>query len=363
MKKFTVIFLLFFIFITPIVTILTPDKTISSTENKILQQLPDLSLNNVLSKKFMKAFDKYASDQFPFRLSFIKIKNAYNYLIGSREFRNVYIGKNNQLFEKFTFNKSICNRNINSISIIANYLNENHNIKSKFMVIPTSIAFYENQLYDYMITDNQLDCIKYIEANFLNKTDSSFYSPFDILKSNKDKYIYFNTDHHWTQFGAKIAYEDMYKNKASGGSIPVSSSFYGTYYSKAILNLVKPDIIYSYLDYKNHNLNVDFNYSYKTLYDESKLNSKNKYQYFLHGDPAIGTVEGNKAIDKEILIFKDSFAHSFIPFLTSNYSKIHFIDPRYYNFDLKDYLSKNSNISEVLFMHNISSFNSDILYE
>lgn len=298
------------------------------------------------------------------RLSFIKIKNTHNYLLGSREFRNIYIGKNNQLFEKFTFNKSICNKNINSISNIANYLNENHHIKSKLMIIPTSIAVYENQLYDYMITDNQLDSIKYIKGNFLNKTpNASFYSPFDILKSNKDKYIYFNTDHHWTQLGSKIVYENMYENKALGGHIPVSNSFYGSYYSKAILDLVRPDTIYAYLDYENYNLNVDFSYNYNKLYDKSKLNSKNKYQYFLHGDPAIGTIEGNKSIDKEILIFKDSFAHNFMPFLTSNYSKIHFIDPRYYDVDLKDYLFKNSNISEVLFMHNISSFNSDILYE
>ena len=43
--------------------------------------------------------------------------------------------------------------------------------------------------------------------------------------------------------------------------------------------------------------------------------------------------------------------------LVYNYSKIHIVDPRYYNIDLKDYLNKNPNIKEALFIHNIQSLN------
>jgi hypothetical protein len=364
MKKLMITFFLLFIFIIPVITFLTPDKNISAIENKILQQLPDLNLDSILSKRFMKSFDKYVSDQFPLRVGFIKIKNIYGYLIGSREFRNVYLSKNNRLLEKFSFNEDLCNSNIKNISKIAIYLKDNYSINSRLMIIPTSIAFYEDQLYEYMITDNQLKALKYIESKFMTlPNSSSFYSPFGILEKNKDKYIYFKTDHHWTQLGAKLAYEDMYKNKIIESPLPVSNDFYGTYYSKAILDLINPDTIFAYESYSNYKLNIDFDYKYNTLYDKSKLKGKNKYQYFLHGDPAIGTIDGNKGVNKEILIFKDSFAHAFMPFLTLNYSKIHFIDPRYYKFDLDNYLSENDNITEVLFMHNISSFNSDILYK
>ncbi len=346
MKKFMVTFFLLFIFIIPRITFLTPDKNISAIENKILQQLPDLSLDNILSKRFIKNFDKYVSDQFTLKVGFIKVKNIYSYLIGSREFRNVYLSKYNRLLEKFSFNKNICNSNIKNISKVVRYLKANYSINSKLMVIPTSIAFYEDQLYEYMISDSQLKSLKYIEGKFMNLSNSNFfYSPFDIWEKNKDKYIYFNTDHHWTQLGAKLAYEDMYKNKILDPPLPVSNDFYGTYYSKTILDFIKPDTIFAYKGYSNYKLSVDFNYKYNTLYDESKLKDKNKYQYFLHGDPSIGTIEGNKNINKEILIFKDSFAHTFIPFLTLNYSKIHFIDPRYCKLDLDSYLSENNNIT------------------
>ena len=91
MKKFIVIFFILFIFLVPIITLLTPDKKFSDMENKILQKFPDVSFNNIISTKFMNDFDKYTSDQFPFRVDFIKIKNTYNYGIGQREFRNIYM--------------------------------------------------------------------------------------------------------------------------------------------------------------------------------------------------------------------------------------------------------------------------------
>lgn len=364
MKKFTVIFFILFIFVIPIITLLTPDKKFSAIENKVLQKFPRIDLNSIISNKFMSDFDKYSSDQFPFRVEFIKFKNLYNYSIGHREFRNIYIGKDNRLLEKFSFDKGIVDKNIVDISYFSNILNSKYGIKSTLVIIPTSIAFYEDSLKSYMYTDSQIDTLRYISSSYLDESNnSSFYTPFNALNKNKSSYIYFNTDHHWTQLGAKIAYEDMYNCKVDAISTPVTNDFYGTYYSKSILNFIKPDTIYSYEKFNNFNISMDFNYNYTTLYDITKLDGKNKYQYFLHGDPSVGVVEGNKNLENELLIFKDSFAHNFIPFLTSNYKKIHFIDPRYYNFNLDEYLSENNNISEVIFMHNISSFNSDRLYE
>ena len=57
------------------ITFLPPDKNISAIEIKILQQFPDLILDNIFSKRFMKNFHKYVSNQFPLIVGFIKIKN------------------------------------------------------------------------------------------------------------------------------------------------------------------------------------------------------------------------------------------------------------------------------------------------
>ena len=363
LKYITIIFFIGFIFIIPITTLITPDKKINEIENKVLTSFPELSFESIKSKRFMKNFDTYTSDQFPLRTDFIKLKNSYNYFIGNKEFRNIYIGKDNRLMEKFVFNKDIMDKNISQAINLSNFLNNNYNIKSKLAIIPTSIAFYKDYLPKYAISDNQTDALKFIENN-LKSTNLKFYTPYNILNKNKDKYIYFYTDHHWTQLGAKLAYEDMYNTKVSNNNYnKVSDNFYGTYYSKAILPQIKSDTIYAYKEFDKFNISIDFLDKFDTLYDNSKLRGKNKYQYFLHGDPAIALIEGNKNVNKEILIFKDSYAHSFIPFLTNNYSKIHIIDPRYYSINLNDYLNENSNISEALFINNIQTFNTEVLYK
>ena len=194
--------------------------------------------------------------------------------------------------EKYEFNKKSVDENISNILSISSYMYKTKNIKSKLMVVPTSIAFYKNNLPSFYISDNQKYSLNYINKNILNKNYLSFYTPYNVLDKNKNKYIYFNTDHHWTQLGAYISYLDMFNYKYDDKILfnnykKVINDFYGTYYSKALLPMIKGDAIYSYSDFNNFKIEINFDETYNTLYDNSKLKGKNKYQYFLHGDPAI----------------------------------------------------------------------------
>lgn len=379
LKYATVILFLGFIFIFPIINIVTSDKKVSQVENKILTQLPRLSIDSITDGSFMKNFDKYSADQFPFRTDFIEIKNSYSYAIGNREFRDIYIGKDGRLMEKFIFNKDIIDKNISQVTKFSRDLYNKVGVSSRLMVIPTSIAFYGDTLPEYAIYDNEKDVLSYIENMIIanqkfnnNNIDKSeyahsdayidFYTPYIVLDHNKDDYIYFNTDHHWTQLGAYLAYNDMYNMDIKNDSTKVVENFYGSYYSKALLPQIKSDSIYAYKDFDDFKVNIDLDKSFSTLYDKSKLDGKNKYQYFLHGDPAIAVIDGNSKVTNEILIFKDSFAHNFVPFLTSNYSKIHIVDPRYYNIDVYKYIEENSRINEVLFINNLETINSSEFY-
>lgn len=364
LKYITISFFLIFIFSVPIITLFTEDKKINEIENKILTQLPKLSFDNIYTKRFMKKFDDYTSDQFPLRTSFIKLKNTYNYIIGQREFRDIYVGQDNRLMEEYTFNKDLVNKNIDAVLKTSLLMYDKQNIKSTLMVIPTSIDFYKNTLPEFAISDSQKNTLDYINNSISNEY-LKFYTPYDILNKHKDKYIYFNTDHHWTQLGAYIAYLDIFgynidDNKLFNNYDKLSDNFYGTYYSKALLPIIKSDSLYAYNNFTDFKIEIDFDKTYESLYDKNKLNGKNKYQYFLHGDPAFAVIYGNENVDNEVIIFKDSYAHSFIPFLTSNYSKIHVVDPRYYNIDLESYLELNPNINEALFIYNIQSFNSSL---
>ena len=61
--------------------------------------------------------------------------------------------------EKYKFNKESVDKNISNILNTASYMYESFNIKSKLMVVPTSIAFYKNDLPNFCISDNQKDSL------------------------------------------------------------------------------------------------------------------------------------------------------------------------------------------------------------
>lgn len=351
-KKLTVFIFLISIFAIPVLMFFTEDKSINEIENKILQKFPRLNYENIKSGRFMNDFDKYVSDQFPGRNLFLYAKNGINYTLGHREFRNIHVTKSGRLLEKYIENKDIISYNINKI----NNLCKNIEVKKTLFLVPNSISLYSDELPSFYLTDSQEDSIKIINQI----SDINVYTPLNILKKYKDEYIYYNTDHHWTQLGAKIAFEDFYNKKLDYNYSMVSNNFFGSYYSKAMLKGINPDTIYSYLELKNFNCEFDGE-RLNSLYNNDKLNSKNKYQYFLNGDPAEGIIYGNG--NGEVLVIKDSFAHNFLPFLTQIYEKIYIFDPRYSNTDIYEYINKHNSVDEVLFLLSLSTINNDKIFK
>lgn len=176
------------------------------------------------------------------------------------------------------------------------------------------------------------------------------------LEKNKSKYLYFRTDHHWTQLGAYYAYtafcetvgwEPVELDEFETGTY---ERFLGTMYTNtsqypqsAVLK-ENPDQLHYYLPiakttaafYADADIGNATNTTYWTFVVNTDLpqTEYNKYMCFMSGDhPAamITTdVEGPVC-----LVLKDSYGNAFLPFLTSHYSRIYVIDPREFNQDGK----------------------------
>ena len=86
-----------------IVNIIMPDKSYSDQENRVFQQLPSFSAGNYLSGRFESQLDNYASDQFAFRDTFIKIKSAADLSIGQLKANGVFKAKDNYLIEDVVY--------------------------------------------------------------------------------------------------------------------------------------------------------------------------------------------------------------------------------------------------------------------
>ena len=92
------------------------------------------------------------------------------------------------------------------------------------------------------------------------------------------------------------------------------------------------------------------------MFDSEKLNEKDKYQVFFGGNHAITQIVTDAGTGKCLLLFKDSYANSFVQFLYPYYDEIVMIDPRYYYDDVYQVI-KLSNVTDVLFL-----YSADILF-
>lgn len=351
-KKISIFLGLFIIYSLFLVSVFTEDVFMSDIENKILAKRPELTMRTIKNGTFMKKFDRYVTDQFPGRTSWITLKNDTEFTLGKREFNNIYITNSGRMLEKFKINKENIESNIEGINNIAS----KHNLSATLMLIPTSIEIYKDELPKHAITDSQKELLEK-EIKELSKV--KYISTLNILDKNKDEYIFFKTDHHWTQLAAKLVFEELSGISIEEKATLASNDFYGTYYSKALNSNTDSDDIFYYKSTGNYPIEIDFYRKQEKLYDDDKLKTKNKYQFFLSGDPGHAIIHGNG--EEKILIFKDSFAHNFIPFLAEYYKEIHVIDSRYFNVDLDSYL-KEHDLKNILFIHNINTLNTEKIY-
>ena len=95
-----------------------------------------------------------------------------------------------------------------------------------------------------------------------------------------------------------------------------------------------------------------------SLYEPEYLRSDDPYMVFFGGNHAKITIETAAESSRKILVFKDSYANSFIPFLLEDYELITVIDPRYYYDDL-DTLIKLNGYTDVLFLYNVNMLAED----
>lgn len=363
--KLTMAFMLMaFLFGMPVSYILMPDREFSESENRVLAKKPKFSFEEVSSGRFTSNFEKYVSDQIALRDLWINIKSSAEKLIGKKDNNGVYLGSDGYLLQMFSKpNMSIIDGNIAEINTFAE---ENPDIKTYFMLVPNSVKVLESKLPEYASPENQLDYIENI-GKAINK-NIDFIDSYDVLASKKDEYIYYKTDHHWTTLGAYYAYEKL---GSEMGFAPhgqdyydikkVTDSFYGTLYSKSGFRNVDSDSIELYTPKENEDVKLryyDNNKSEDSIYKMDNLNKKDKYTVFLDGNHSLIKISTSSKSGKKLVIIKDSYANSLVPFLTAHYSEIYMIDLRFYYEDISEFMKTNK-IDDTLILYNANTFFED----
>ena len=340
--------------------VILPKKEFSETENRYLEKFPSFSFGSLKSGEYTQKIEKYLADHFPLRDEFMGAKTVVYKLIGQTKIDGVYLGKDEYLLEEFVEPENT----EKIVNVLNNFAKKIPNCNINFMLIPTSVEINKDKLPKHAINSSQLEEIN----KYKDKINFKLINVYDLFTKVTDKIqLYYRLDHHWTTFGAFVAYlqycnNEQIKPQTDFNIIKVSNNFNGTLYSKTNDYSLTPDEIYKFDKIENEYIikYVATNRVTNTLYEEKYLNTKDKYSYFLDNNHALIEIENkNINLTEEIVVIKDSYANAFIPFLVNNYKKVHVIDPRYYKTDISEYINKN-NIKNVLFLYNIKTIDDDL---
>ncbi len=191
-------------------------------------------------------------------------------------------------------------------------------------------------------------------------------SVFDTLLTHQDEYIYFHTDHHWTQLGAYYAYRRFCEEK---GLTPHELSeyesvsydgFYGTFYfstNRAEALKANPDTITAYLPLSGNAMTYQDSagamHEAAIINDASRMNAGNRYNCFLLGDNGYTEMHNESLTDgASCVLVKESYGNALAPFLADHYRDLYVIDYRYYQGNLLDFINEKG-VTDVVFANNV----------
>lgn len=387
-----------FISVFFLVDVFNSDRAFSEFENTSLAQKPAFSWSSFVDGSFGSKYVKYINEQFLGRDNWISMKAVADMGLGRIESHGVTYGDDHYLMEKLEIVEDQnypANAGTNivkqtsldrSSGMVSSFL-QMYDQPITFSLVPNSYAILEDEVPTGFPGANQQVYTQQIYQTLREADDQLEIVDFsDALSQHKDEYIYYRTDHHWTTLGAYYAYVAYCEQK---GLTPVSleelkenkvEDFYGTFYSKAKRPSQPADTITWYdVDVDEFafvaNLQQDKQLAQlgevvqedglellrvDGMMDRRKFEVRDKYAAFMWGNSGYVKIKSSHNLNHQegktsrLLLFKDSYANSMIPYLTYNYDEIIVVDLRYMAKSTKELMQEE--FDDIFVMYNFSTY-------
>ncbi|MBE6753361.1 MAG: hypothetical protein E7559_03245 [Ruminococcaceae bacterium] len=334
------------------------ENTFSESERRVLKTLPELSWESIAEGDFMAEFESYTQDQFPLRDSFRSVKSAASfYAFGKRDNNGLYIAEGSVSKLDYPMNTAGVDHACDRLKYLYDEYISGSDAKVYLSIVPDKNYFLaEKNGYLSMDYDRFTDYVR-------ERTD---YMEYIDVADTLDTVSYYRTDSHWRQEVLAPTVERL----AQGMGVDVlaeytentlDNPFYGVYSGQIALPL-EPDEI-KYLTSETLDGCVVTSYDTgepvaRDVYDMKKAYSRDPYEMFLGGADALMTIENpNAESERELVMFRDSFASSIAPLLVEGYAKITMIDIRYIRSEMVgNYVTFDD--QDVLFIYSTMMLNS-----
>lgn len=344
---------------------LPADKESVAKENRAMTAIPEANAENIFSGDFATGFESFLGDHVGLRSFLTDLSKKIDSLKGVVPDTGKIVSTNkdigtgttqkqtllvadNTVMEMFIRNTDYEKIYTDTVNHYAEKLPEN--IRLYNMIVPTQLEFKE-PIYKNL-QDSQKAAIDTINSG-LNPRVTAV-DAYGALEKHKEEYIYFRTDHHWTQLGAYYAYEQFMKQ--SDGTAVSKDDFkknkitrvLGYLYDKAEIPEIAslPDTIEWYdidptgqVEILMHDIDrsgEDKPYN-GVMYDRSKTD----YSFFFGSDhPVVEMVNNELSDGKTIVLLKESYSNALAPWLIKSYRRVILVDPRIYKGDFQTVIDK-----------------------
>lgn len=325
MKKVTIIVLALWLGLTAFAW-LKPAGEISDSERRPLAQMPEITAESLLSGDFMEDFAGYAVDQFPLRDAFRSLNAHFSrYLLGKTDTNGIYLYGGSAAQMDYPLDEASVNHAIARFSdLYAQYLTEADKIL--FALVPDKGYYLAEEAGVLRLDDEKMMEMLEEGLGFAEFVDLS-----DTLSADS----YYRTDTHWRQealipAAQKLASE-LGVTLPEFAEQPLDTPFYGVYCGQAALPLEPDEMGYlTWPGWENCGVFTQDTGETTKIYDFSKLDGKDPYEFYLSGNMAIQTISNPAGPqERHLILFRDSFGSSMAPLLASGYGKVTLIDTRY----------------------------------
>ena len=353
------------LFLVMIINVIVPDQEESELENRALEQRPRFNLTAILSGDFMEQWEEYLSDQFAGRDTWRSLKVSLDRLGGARKENDIYIGKDGQLMEDIEVPDD--GRLEANLTAIRDFAETYEDIPVTMMLVPDAACILNDSLPAFARVEDQRQMFSMAERKLGDTVN--WVDTVSILNNHKSEKLYYKTDHHWTTQGAFYVFQDAAETLGIEGDVSddfvsytVTDSFNGVLAASSGVGLDEMEQIDIYAPTGGDD-DVVVNYvdegrKTTSLYDSSKLETRDKYGVFLGGNTSVVDIRTVSTSQKRLLVVKDSFADCFIPFLAPYYREIVVVDPRYYSGTMQDIMDS-YRITDALILYSGNTFFTD----
>ena len=270
--------------------------------------------------------------------------------------------KDGAAYSVYYFNQNACKIYTDALNNAAQKLSGQANVYSILVPNQSGAMLPEDELKSLGGSD-QTQAIQYYYSLLDNVTGIK---TIETLREHNDEYLYFRTDHHWTQLGAYYVYRNFCEAKGwtphelEDFETMVFTPFLGTFYAE-LQNAemaANPDTVTAYVPNGTNDMTFwDTNgqeIKWHVIEDVSTWNNSSGYYCYIGGDKPMSIIENPNITDgSSCLVLKESYGNCFVPFLVDHYQTIYIVDFRYANVNVVNYVQEKG-IKDLIVMNNIT---------